>query len=355
MNTKTEETTENSMKKGPGDLLQAARIELGITVEEIARQMNLNASILKSIEEDEYKEMQSPIFIRGYLRTYARLVSLDENEIIGMFGAFYQIDEPSLAAIGNTAPEISSSDFRVKWMTYIVIAGTIALIAVWWINNYQNKSALVTAVSDPVTTTEVVSVDSTENIEEKAISEMADESKMMDEPEDMSPIEIEPLANEPTTEDLSDEEATQSLEAENQTSLGIIEEDTAQENTATEEIAETEQDSIIEIQDSAQEGLIQTEDLSESTNVKSFSGVSGNDELVLTIIATSWGEIKDAEDKRIVQDLFNSGDVIKIVGQKPFKVFLGNGYGVEMKLNNESFEFSEQIKSNNTARFEVGL
>ena len=64
---------------GPGELLQAARIQQGLSLEDVANRMHLSPAILEAIEENDFEEITAPIFVKGYLRAYARIVSLDAD------------------------------------------------------------------------------------------------------------------------------------------------------------------------------------------------------------------------------------------------------------------------------------
>ena len=83
---------------GPGERLQAARIEQGLSLSDVADRMHLSASILESIEENNFDEITAPIFVKGYLRAYARIVSLNEDEMIQQY-----IDYYSEAEIGRAS------------------------------------------------------------------------------------------------------------------------------------------------------------------------------------------------------------------------------------------------------------
>jgi cytoskeleton protein RodZ len=74
-----EEKDNKQINIGPGDQLQAARIEQGLTIEDVATRMHLSLAILESIEENNFDDITAPIFVKGYLRAYARLVSLNEH------------------------------------------------------------------------------------------------------------------------------------------------------------------------------------------------------------------------------------------------------------------------------------
>ena len=74
---------------GPGERLQAARIQLGLSVDDVASRMHLSTTILASIEENNFEEITAPIFVKGYLRAYARIVSLDEDDMILQYSDYY--------------------------------------------------------------------------------------------------------------------------------------------------------------------------------------------------------------------------------------------------------------------------
>ncbi len=355
-----EEQENKVVTKGPGDLLQAARIQQGISVEDIARQMNLNARILQSIEDDDYGEIQSPIFMRGYLRTYARLVGVDEDNIIKLFGEFYHANDPDIKSIGNTAPEISSNDIRVKWMTYAVILGLVGLLSVWWVNNYRSIDD--SSVNEPELSSSA-SVEKTNNTSdihsEDSMPLLESSTKMVDETSHTAMTVNEGNINEQKPEEVMsvNDVKTEIIEPLND----VIEADPGKtditadntEKTNIEIVANIEPKSIEIDQDSSE-----TTDISQAEEKKQFTkevnATSGSDVLELNVISTSWGEITDASKFQLIQDLMNSGSAFRLVGQKPFKIFLGNGYGVEIKLNGKSVDFSSHIKSsNNTARFEL--
>lgn len=70
---------------GPGNSLVAARDELGLSPADIARQLNLSLGIIEQIETDIYTDDIPDAFFRGYIRTYARLVNLDEEKTVAQY------------------------------------------------------------------------------------------------------------------------------------------------------------------------------------------------------------------------------------------------------------------------------
>ena len=111
-------------KESPGMILSSARKELGWTVEDIATSLNLRVSVIEALEADDYTKLPGATFVRGYLRSYARLTGIDEKEVL--------ITDTILAvpfgAIASAAPVMGSSAFRSRresggktWLLWVVI------------------------------------------------------------------------------------------------------------------------------------------------------------------------------------------------------------------------------------------
>ena len=134
-----EESMTNSGTMGPGDRLQAARIENGMSIEDIAMRMHLSVGIVKSIEENNFDDITAPIFVKGYLRAYARIVSLDENDMIDQYIDFYSEEDPPISSISNMASELSVTDPRIKWTTVIVVLTIGVSLSAWWWNHRRRR------------------------------------------------------------------------------------------------------------------------------------------------------------------------------------------------------------------------
>jgi cytoskeleton protein RodZ len=68
-----------------GKCLQQARINAGYSVQQIASEMHLSPSVIDFIERDRFKELGAPVFVKGHLRRYARIVNLDEGVLRGLY------------------------------------------------------------------------------------------------------------------------------------------------------------------------------------------------------------------------------------------------------------------------------
>ena len=65
-----------------GGLLAAERVKQELTANEVAAQLNLSVTQIKAIELDQSESLPEPTYVRGYIRSYAKLLKLDPEEVL---------------------------------------------------------------------------------------------------------------------------------------------------------------------------------------------------------------------------------------------------------------------------------
>ena len=60
-----------------GARLKQARIAAGLSIEDVATRLRMPARVVQSLETDDVARLGAPVFVRGQLRSYARLVDID--------------------------------------------------------------------------------------------------------------------------------------------------------------------------------------------------------------------------------------------------------------------------------------
>ena len=70
-----------------GRYLRGAREARGMSVEEIARATRIPMSSLERIEADHFDDLPGEVFVRGFLRAYARAVSLPVDDVLARYTA----------------------------------------------------------------------------------------------------------------------------------------------------------------------------------------------------------------------------------------------------------------------------
>ena len=69
----------------PGESLVRAREQLGLSAEQVATELRLSPQQVQAIEQSDFSKLPSAVFTRGYIRTYARLVNLDGDELVRQY------------------------------------------------------------------------------------------------------------------------------------------------------------------------------------------------------------------------------------------------------------------------------
>ena len=62
--------------RGCGDRLRRAREAAGLRVEDVAERLKMPARVVRSLEAEDWDRLGAPVFVRGQLRSYSRLLGL---------------------------------------------------------------------------------------------------------------------------------------------------------------------------------------------------------------------------------------------------------------------------------------
>jgi len=128
----------------PGVMLQEAREEKKLSQADVAKEMRLSLQWVKDIESDDYTHGAAIIYIRGYLRSYARLVQLSPDDVINAFESMDLEEEFNKAkstqekvVLQPTVPIFSKqtrfmSRRTVRWISGIALLVMVVLVAMWW-------------------------------------------------------------------------------------------------------------------------------------------------------------------------------------------------------------------------------
>lgn len=68
-----------------GQMLSAARVERGISLDDLANTTKLRASILAAMEDDDFSHCGGTVYARGQLRAIAPVLGLDPDDLVDAF------------------------------------------------------------------------------------------------------------------------------------------------------------------------------------------------------------------------------------------------------------------------------
>lgn len=113
---------------GLGERFRAAREARGLSLSEVSEQIRIRSVYLAAIEEERWSAIGAPVYIRGFLRTYARFLGLDPEEIVADFNA---VTAPAQTGEEpETEPERAPIRSSRRGKSGSVLVWTAALVAV---------------------------------------------------------------------------------------------------------------------------------------------------------------------------------------------------------------------------------
>jgi cytoskeletal protein RodZ len=129
-----------------GDRLRSARNRSELSLATVAEQLHLDTAIIQAIESDDQAALPEPIFVQGYVRSYARLVGLPEDELVQQYIAQSK-EPPPLTAIraDSKAPLIRLPSARlIRTAILVLLVGVLLWLAYPLLVRYiESRSGIV--------------------------------------------------------------------------------------------------------------------------------------------------------------------------------------------------------------------
>lgn len=299
---------DDSQAVGPGQLLRNAREQLGWTREQVASRIHLRLTLIAAIESDTYDKHTSHTFIRGYLRTYAKLVGMPEETILAAYDklGLTPPDNIDMQSFSRRSRQ-QANDSRLKVVTWLVILVLIALSVAWWWQSTARRSAgdealaatEMGATSNTPSATVPPAVDVADPVVAPATSAAAATS-------------ADPVASAAAT--------TLPVDASSAVATTAVATSAA---TATQPAADTA--------------------TSEPAKVP---------QLKMSFTADCWLDVKDAKGKTLFSGLKKANDELVLEGPEPLKFIIGAPMAVNIEYQGKSIDMS-RYNNGRTARLSL--
>ena len=122
--------------KSLGEYLKKERELRGVTIEEIASITRISSRFIHALENDDFKNLPSEVFVKGFLRAYAKCVGIDPNEVISIYTNIRKADEKPETK-KEISPPIKFNNTSIITLTSII---ALILITLGGIFYYKNGS-----------------------------------------------------------------------------------------------------------------------------------------------------------------------------------------------------------------------
>jgi cytoskeleton protein RodZ len=118
----------------PGARLRRQRELAGLSEQQAAEKLNLDAGAVVALERDDYAALGAPVFVRGHLKRYAALLGLAEEEVVGAYDrSRAQLAQPTLIPKARQEMRPERGPARWPWLVgslllFLLAAGVAAYV-----------------------------------------------------------------------------------------------------------------------------------------------------------------------------------------------------------------------------------
>ncbi len=319
---------------GPGGMLRTARESLEVTLREVADALNLPNQVIEAMETDDYANLPSAVFARGYLRSYARLLDLDEDAVVAHYPHGSDDTITTEVAVVNPAEEwVRQHPVWVLGSGGAVLVIVIAVLTIWlWENDdtVSSASASSAAVADQAV------AELAADAHEADIEVNAPQATLGSTPRRVTAAAREtPAANVPGAgvagDVAGDVVANIAGNAAEEVTEGVARNDSATTAAAPLRGPTT--------------GLAGQSD----QRITAF----GDDVLEFRFTEECWVEVKSNTGRNLYSDLSRAGQTLRLTGEGPFRILLGYAPGVQLGFNDEAVALGPHTR-NNVANLVLG-
>jgi len=114
-----------------GRYLQAIRLEKKISLEQVSQQTRIGLGNLLLLEQEDHEQLPAEVYVKGFLRSYAKAVGADGDEVIRRYGSRLDV----VQKISKSESSGKKKDRLTWWklllsLVLLICIITVSLIAV---------------------------------------------------------------------------------------------------------------------------------------------------------------------------------------------------------------------------------
>ena len=127
-------------KKTIGEVLRLARINQGLSLEELHRKTDIQLDLLEALETDEFDKLPSTFYARSFLRKYAWAVELDEHIVLDAYDSgsmitYEEVDVDEIELSGRRRSNRKKNSF-LPLFYFILLSLSILIFVTYYVWNY---------------------------------------------------------------------------------------------------------------------------------------------------------------------------------------------------------------------------
>ncbi|ELY6211719.1 cytoskeleton protein RodZ [Cronobacter dublinensis] len=323
----TEATHEENAPHTTGERLRLAREQLGLSQQVVAERLCLKVSTVRDIEEDNAPADLASTFLRGYIRSYARLVHVPEEELLPMLAKQAPVRTAQVApmqtyALGKSRKKRDGWLMSFTWLVLFVVVG---LTGAWWWQNHKAQQEEISTMADQ----------SSAELSQNAGSSPQSVPLNTDTPSDASQEQATPPADLPSGD-------AQATTANTPQPTPMPSPTTASQQPVVVPPSQASTDTAAQQQNAAQSQL--------PVGQASTAAAANGNALVMNFTADCWLEVTDATGKKLFSGLQRKDTNLNLTGEAPYRLKIGAPSAVQIQYQGKPVDLSRFIRTNQVAR-----
>jgi cytoskeleton protein RodZ len=107
-----------------GEEFRSAREARGLSLSDVAERLHIRSVYLAAIEDEDWHVIGAPVYVRGFMRTYARFLGLDPEAAVARFAATVPAGTPA----ASTPRPAAAAEKRNSEQTSPSLAAILAIV-----------------------------------------------------------------------------------------------------------------------------------------------------------------------------------------------------------------------------------
>ena len=125
-----------------GDALAAARRQAGLTITQVSQRTCIRETIVRGIERDDYSACGGDFYARGHVRSIARAVGLDPDEVVREYDAAQSPQRPITAAdVFQPFTPVKLRERRRPNWSVLLLVGIVAIAGIVGFRYFSHSSS----------------------------------------------------------------------------------------------------------------------------------------------------------------------------------------------------------------------
>ena len=128
-------------KKTIGEVLRLARINQGLSLDELQKKTEIQLEMLEAMEADDFDQLPSPFYTRSFLRKYAWAVELDERIVLDAYDSesmitYEEVDVDEEELTGRRRSSKKNKTSFLPLFYFILFALSIVIFVTYYVWSY---------------------------------------------------------------------------------------------------------------------------------------------------------------------------------------------------------------------------